>query len=76
MEREREITANPNIDFSQMNVERFYATLIKIIEKRAGVKITYTVREKTPEEFATNPNKLVEVSDNVRMQLEKWESGM
>ncbi len=72
MKRESEVQANPNIDFSQMNVAAFYATLIKIIEKREGIKIKYTLREKTPEEFATDPNKLVEVSDSVRMQLREW----
>jgi hypothetical protein len=72
MKREKEVQANPDIDFSQMNVAAFYATLIKIIEKREGIKIKYTLREKTPEEFAADPNKLVEVSDSVRMQLREW----
>jgi hypothetical protein len=76
MKRERGIKANPNIDFSQMNVERFYATLIKILEEKYDVNIKYSIRKKTPEEMAAYPNKWCEVSENVRMQLEKWESGM
>ena len=74
MRRKREIKANPNIDFSQMNVEKFYAALFKILENRYNVSIKYTVRKKTPEEMAAYPNKWCEVSDDVRMQLEKWES--
>ncbi len=54
MKREKAITANPNIDFSQLNVEKLYATLIRIIEEREGVKIKYTIRKKTPEEMAAS----------------------
>ena len=64
------------VDFSPLNVERFYATLIKIIEKKEGIKIKYTLRKKTPEEFAADPDKMVEVSESVRMQVQKWQSGM
>lgn len=76
MKRETEIKANPNIDFSQMNVEKFYATFIRIIEDKYNVKIKYSIRKKTPEEMAAYPDKCVEVSENVRMQIQKWESGM
>ena len=69
MRRLKEIQANPNIDFSKMNVERFYETLVKILEDKEGVKLEYTVRKKTPEEYAADPNKMVEVSDRVRMQI-------
>ena len=61
MEREREVRANPNIDFSQVNMDRFYATLIKILEEKYDVKIKYTVRKKTPEEKAAFPDKWAEV---------------
>lgn len=40
-------THNPNIDFSQVNVERFYATLVKIIEAKEGVKITYRLERRS-----------------------------
>lgn len=76
MKREKEIKANPDIDFSQLNVEKLYAALFKIIEEREGVKIKYSIRKKTPEEMAAYPNKWCEVSDNVRMQIQKWESGL
>ena len=65
MKRERGIKANPNIEFSQMNVERFYATLIKIIEEREGVKIKYTIRKKTPEEMAAEAQKKEAVYNGV-----------
>lgn len=67
MKREREIQANPNIDFSQMNVEKFYATLMRIIEEREGVKITYTLRKKTPEEMAAEAQKREAVQNGVSL---------
>ena len=73
---EREIKAHPDIGANRLNVELFYETLVKIIEDKCDVKIKYTVRQKTPEEKAKDPHKMVEVSDNVRMQIQQWESGM
>ena len=49
MRREKQITANPNIDFSQVNLDLFYATLVKILEEKYDVNIKYTVRKKTPD---------------------------
>ncbi len=74
MGKEREVRVNPNIDFSKMNVGRFYATLARLIEEQTGVKITYELREKTPEEMAKDPHKTAEVSESVRLQLQKWKS--
>ena len=61
MRKETQTTANPNIDFSQANLDRFYATLVKILEEKYDVKIKYTVRKKTPEEKEKYPNKWAEV---------------
>lgn len=61
MRKAAEIKANPNIDFNQVNLDRFYATLVKILEEKYDVTIKYTVRKKTPEEKATDPKKWAEV---------------
>ena len=61
MRRASEIRANPNIEFSQASIDRFYATLVKILEEKYNVTIEYTVREKTPEEKAAFPDKWAEV---------------
>ena len=57
MKREKEIKANPNIDFSKCNVEKFYATLVRILEEKYDGKIKYSVRKKTPEEMIEFPEK-------------------
>lgn len=59
----------PDEEFNKVNVERLFAMLVRFVEKREGVKIKYTVRKKTPEEYAADPDKMVEVSESVRMQI-------
>ena len=41
-----------NIVWSEASIDRFYATMVKIIEEKFDVTMKYTVRKKTPEELA------------------------
>ena len=41
-----------------MNVEVFYATLVKLIEQREGVEIPYTLRKKDDNENIGRDNEL------------------
>ena len=61
MRKTTEIKANPDIDFSQMDLNLFYKTLVNILEDKYNATIKYTVREKTPEEKAAFPDKWAEV---------------
>lgn len=47
-----------------MNVELFYATLVKIIEQREGVEIPYTLRKKDDYENIRRDNELCRCSNN------------
>ncbi len=42
----RGIKADPNIDFSQMDVKKFYNSLFRIIGNREGVTIKYTIERR------------------------------
>ena len=59
MARSTEVTARDDVidSFSNCNMERFYETFIKIIERKENVKITYEFRKKTPEELAIRKEK-------------------
>ncbi len=59
MARSKGITASKEAEESwkNCNVELFYDTLIKIIERRENVKITYTLRKKTEEELKAETQK-------------------
>lgn len=53
MEKVKSIASTKEVDesFKNCNVELFIATLIKIIERKENVKITYELRKKSPEEL-------------------------
>lgn len=59
MARSKGLTASPEVieSFKNCNMEKLYATFIKIIERKEGVKITYEYRKKTPEELAMSKEK-------------------
>ena len=53
MVKSREIQSTPKADEARKNcnIEKFFETLVKIIERRDNVKITYELRLKTEEEL-------------------------
>ena len=53
MVKSREIQSTPKTDeaWKNCNIEKFFETLVKIIERRDNVKITYELRLKTEEEL-------------------------
>lgn len=60
MKRLDELMADKAIKFTgSLNLERFYSTLVKILEEKYNVKIKYTIKEKTPEELAEDAQKSV-----------------
>lgn len=57
MKRLDDLTADTKVDWSKFSVEKFYATLFKIIEQRENVEITYSLKKRTPEERAAEAKK-------------------
>ena len=47
-------------------MEKFFEALLKVIEEKEGVKITGTVRKKTPEEMEKYPDRWIIFSDELK----------
>lgn len=58
----RGLTSTKEADesFKNCNVELFIATLIKIIERKENVKITYELRKKTDEELCAEQSNVAQ----------------
>jgi hypothetical protein len=52
--------------WEDFKVEKFFEALLKVIEEKEGVKITGTVRKKTPEEMEKYPDRWIIFSDELK----------